>query len=75
MHIAEWALPIVLHHLSIPALFAFLSAVALERHVMVACADIEVLSAVVFSIYPLLHPLHYEGTVVPVLAPEMYLTY
>jgi hypothetical protein len=75
LHIAEWALPIVLHHLSIPTLFAFLSAVALERHVMVACADIEVLSAVVFSIYPLLHPLHYEGTVVPVLAPEMYLTY
>lgn len=72
LHIAEWALPIVLRHLSIPTLLEFLSAVALERHVMVACADIRVLSAVVFSIYPLLHPLHYEGTVVPVLAPEMY---
>ena len=42
LHIAEWALPIVLQHLSIPTLFAFLSAVALERHVVVACANIEV---------------------------------
>jgi hypothetical protein len=30
-----------------------------------------VLSAVIFSVYPFLHPLHYEGTLIPVLAPEM----
>eukprot|EP01051_Picozoa_sp_SAG22_P007556 SAG22_NODE_536_length_9364_cov_15.973988_12_plen_130_part_00 len=39
---------------------------------MVACSDTETLCAVVLCTIPLLGPLHYEGTLVPVLAPEMY---
>jgi hypothetical protein len=62
----------VLRHLSMPTLMEFLSAVALERQVVVACMDVSVLAAVVLSIYTFLHPLHFEGTVVPILAPEMY---
>ena len=37
-----------------------------------ACADPETLSATVLVTIALLGPLHYEGVIVPVLAPEMY---
>lgn len=64
---AEWGLPLTFHLLSFRVIIVMLSAILLERKVVVCCKRLRFLSALVLSLPPLLRPFLYQSVIIPML--------
>jgi len=64
---AEWGLPMTFYQLSFKTIIVLLSAIFLERQVIVYCKNLRFLSTLVLSIFPLLRPFVYQSIVIPML--------
>jgi len=65
--IAEWGLPTLFHLLSLPHIITLLTALLIEKQVVIVCNNLGYLSAVILSLLPLLRPYVYQGVFVPIL--------
>jgi len=66
---AEWGLPLTFCYIPFEILVTMLSAILLERKVLILCENMRVLSAVVLSIPALIRPFVYQSAVITML-PE-----
>jgi len=65
--LAEWGLPLLLYHLSMDTLIKMLSAILLEKKVLVVCENLRVLSGIVLSIPALIRPFVYQWVVIAMI--------
>lgn len=68
---AEWGLALTFHMISFDTLCEFISAILLEKKVLVYANDLRVLSALVFSFPPLIRPFTYQSVIIPMLPAKM----
>lgn len=68
---AEWGLPLTFHLLSFKSIIVMLSAVLLERKVIVCCKSLRFLSALVLALPPLLRPFLYQSVIIPMLPQSL----
>jgi len=68
---AEWGLPLTFYQLSFKTLTMLLSAILLERRVLVYCKNLRFLSALVLSLPPLLRPFMYQSVMIPMLPQSL----
>ena len=65
--IAHWGYVCLFRALDVGEVIAFLSALLQERQIIVVCRTLGLLSAVVLSCIPLLRPMAWQGTFIPIL--------
>ena len=68
---AEWGLPLTFFNLSFKNVMTLVSAVLLERRIVVRCSNLRYLSSLVMSIPPLIRPFLYQSVLIPMLPLKM----
>ncbi|KAG9154348.1 hypothetical protein Leryth_000784 [Lithospermum erythrorhizon] len=66
-----WTTATICRVLSLENILALLSAVLLERQMVIICPNLGVLSAVVLSIIPIIRPFEWQSLLLPVLPAKM----
>jgi len=69
--IAGWCIPTCFRILKLETILLLLSACMLEKHVVIVCSNIGVLSNIILSIIPLLRPHVWQGPFIPILPIEL----
>jgi len=68
---AEWGLPLLLWSLSFETLLSVLSAIMLEKKIVLYSNNLRLLSAMVLSLTPLIRPFVYQSVIIPLLPRTM----
>ena len=68
---AEWGLPLAFYQLSFKTIIQLLSAILLERKVVVYCKNMRFLSSLVLAIPPLIRPFLYQSVMIPMLPEKL----
>ncbi|KAL0923386.1 hypothetical protein M5K25_007440 [Dendrobium thyrsiflorum] len=66
-----WTVATVCRALSLESVLALVTAALLEKQVVVRCPNLGILSAIVFSIIPLIRPFEWQSLFLPVLPRKM----
>jgi len=68
---AEWGLPLAFFQLSFKTIIQLLSAILLERKVVIYCKNHRYLSSLILAIPPLIRPFRYQSVMIPLLPQKL----
>ena len=69
---AEWGLPLCFHLLKFSDIMEMISAILLEKKIVIFSDNFRFISAIVLSIKPLIRPFIYQSVIIPMLPEKMF---